>query len=95
MRFRLMSLITLIYYSLCSYTNSNTVASCLGYESNTSFKWCRNSTTLDSGYAWSVSDYNSAVCGGSTSYRWSIDSQYLPQNSKKLLCPTDSDSWNT
>uniref|UniRef100_A0A7S3N6R5 Uncharacterized protein n=1 Tax=Euplotes harpa TaxID=151035 RepID=A0A7S3N6R5_9SPIT len=34
----------------------------------------------------------SAVCGGSSDYRCSSQTSYLPQNAKKLLCPSDVSS---
>ena len=77
-----------------SYTSSSSISTCITYESDTSKKWWRYSTTTSSGYACSSTE-TSSVWGGSSSYRWSSDSSsYLPQNSKKLLCPTDYSNCN-
>ena len=77
-----------------SYTSSSSISTWMTYESNSSYKWWRYSTLSSSGYAWDASD-TSTYWGGDASYRWSSDSSYyLPQNSKKLLWPTDSFNCN-
>ena len=75
-------------YSLCSYSYSTSISTWITYENSSSDKWWRYSTSTTSGYAWSYSD-SSSVWGGSSYYRCSDDSSSLPQNSKKLLCPSD------
>ena len=88
-------MVILISHSLCSYTSSPSISTCITYENNALYKWCRHSTTTSSGYACTASD-STSYCGGSTYYRCSGDSSfYLPHNAKKLLWPTDYSNWNS
>ena len=85
----LIAIAILIRTSTSSYSYTSSMSTCITYENSALYKWCRYSTTTSSGYAWDASD-TSSFCGGSSNYRCSSDSSsYLPQNSKKLLCPTD------
>ena len=76
-----------------SYLYSWSISDCITYESDTSKKWWRYSTSTTQGYGCSFTE-TSSVWGGNSTYIWSSDSSYLPQNSKKLLCPHDSSSCN-
>jgi len=69
-----------------SYDNDDWVSTL----NSSSKKWCRYSSTTSYGYIWDKTN-SSSYCGGYSYSRCSDDgSYYLPQNAKKLLCPTDS-----
>ena len=78
-----------------SYTSSSSTSTWLNYESDASYKWWRYLTTTSTGNYWASSDTSYAWGGSPNDFRCSTDSSYLPQNSKKLLCPTDYTSWNS
>ena len=88
-RILLFVLATLVYYWSSSGTLSYSTSDWISYENNASYKWCRYSTSTYYGYYCPSSD-STTYWGGSSSYRCSTDSSYLPNNAKKLLCPTDS-----
>ena len=92
---KLLLVLFLFGISIASYTSSYSTSTCKTYEDTSTKKWCRYSSTssFNSGYAWDYSD-TSSVWGGSSSYRWSSQTSYLPGNSKRFLCPTDSSNCN-
>ena len=79
---------------MCSYTSYSSVSQWLSAESSASYKWCKYIMDYTSGYSCTSSD-TSTYWGGDSLYRCSTNTTYLPENSKKLLCPTDSSNWNT
>ena len=75
-------------------TSTSSASTCMTTENDASSKWCTFINIRSSGYV-CTSDESTTEWGGSSSYRWSSDSTNLPQNSKNLLCPTDSSNCNT
>ena len=94
MYFLLILISILVSEMMWSYTSYSSVSQWITAESSSSYKWCRYYQDYTYGYSWTSSD-TSTYCGGSSYYRCSTDTTYLPTNSKKLLCPKDSSNWNT
>ena len=94
MHFPIALFAVLIGQSFGSYYIDTTTSKWISVESSSSDKWCRFNQTYTSGYYCTSSD-TSTYWGGDSYYRCSSETSYLPQNSKKLLCPVDTTYWNT
>ena len=93
-RLLLIVLATLVYYCSSTGTISYSTSSWVNYLNNASYKWWRYYTYDTYGYYCPSSD-STTYWGGSSSVRCSTESSYLPNNSKKLLCPKDSTYCNS